>query len=455
MRWESMRLMNRIGGRLLLPALLIGGLSACQSTPSVPVPAPTPPPIALQNAPTNPPPTAAEAEEVAYQQLRLLARALIHIRKDYVDPAKTEYPALIQGALQGMLQSLDPHSQFLDAELYENIKNDTAGEFGGIGIVLGFKDGVLSVIAPMEGTPAFRAGILAGDRIAGINGKSTEAMNMRDAIRLLRGPENTPVTLTINRADEKEPLEFKLVREPIKVASVKGARLLDRGIGYIRITQFTENTGPELREALDQLLKKDLRALVLDLRNNPGGLLNSAIEVSQIFLKPGLPIVATRSRDSRNDPPPHASAGPLHLTEFPMAILVNEGSASASEIVAGALQDHHRAILIGARTFGKASVQSIFPLDESNALRLTTAHYHTPSDRPIHEKGIPPDITVPVTPGEWQKILQKRARIENPELFAKASPPEDLAGIVDRPLERALDILQGLMIFHSHDASRQ
>jgi carboxyl-terminal processing protease len=447
MCWKSMRRPNLCYRRLLLLVMIATGLAGCRSTP--PVSAPAAQPVAIQNAVSNPPPTAIEAEDVAYQQLRLLARALIQIRKDYVDPSKTEYPALIQGALQGMLQSLDPHSQFLDAELYENIKNDTSGEFGGIGIVLGFQDGILSVIAPMEGTPAFRAGMLAGDRIASINGKSTEALNMRDAIRLLRGPENTAVSLTVTRKDEKNPLEFNLVREQIKIPSVKGTRLLEPGIGYIRITQFTENTAPELRDALDQLRKQDLRALVLDLRNNPGGLLNSAIEVSQIFLKPGLPIVVTRSRNPTNDPPPYTSGGPLHLTEFPMAILVNEGSASASEIVSGALQDHHRAILIGTRTYGKASVQSIFPLDESNALRLTTAHYHTPSDRPIHDIGIPPDIAVPVSPGEWQKILQKRARIESPELFTKEPPPEDLAGIVDRPLERALDILKGLLILNS------
>lgn len=448
MCWKSIPLLNPLGRISLVLFLCAALLSACRSTR--PVPASAPQPVVIQNAGSNLPPTSAEADDIAYQQLRLLARALIHIRKDYVDPSKTEYPALIQGALQGMLQSLDPHSQFLDSELYENIKNDTSGEFGGIGIVLGFKDGILSVIAPMEGTPAFRAGILAGDRIASINGKSTDSLNMHDAIRLLRGPENTPVTLAVTRADEKEPIEFKLVREQIKIASVKGTRMLDRDIGYIRITQFTENTEPELRKALDQLPQKDLRALILDLRNNPGGLLTAAIGVSQIFLKPGLPIVATRGRDPQNDPPPYCSAGSLHLTDFSMAILVNEGSASASEIVAGALQDHHRAILIGSRTYGKASVQSIFPLDETSALRLTTAHYHTPSDRPIHDIGIPPDISVPVTPGEWQKILQKRARIENPELFTKDPPSEDLAGTVDRPLERALDILHGLLIFNSH-----
>jgi carboxyl-terminal processing protease len=402
------------------------------------VPAKPPAPAAAVSAPDDP-----------YRDMLLLTKSIMIIQRHYVDEEKTDFKNLIHSALRGVMQSLDPHSQFLEPEMVQDIKEDTSGEFGGVGIVIGFKDGVLSVVAPMEDTPAYRAGLLAGDKIVEINGEKTEGITMRDALHKIRGEKGTPIRFKVLR--ERDLKDFTVVRDVIRVPSVKGARMLDEAVGYVRITQFSEPTAQALQEAMEKLFQRDMKALVLDLRNNPGGLLSAAVEVSEKFLSGSALIVSTRGRGGRQNQPPARAGGKYHYTDIPLAVLINEGTASAAEIVAGALQDHKRAVLIGTTTFGKGSVQSVIPLDEGTAMRLTTAKYYTPSERVIHEKGIDPDVVVPVSPGEWQDVQARRARIENPELFADQEMPENLARAVDRPLERAVDLLKGILLFESRE----
>lgn len=389
-----------------------------------------------------------DSSEVAFEKMQLLAEVLLQIRRSYVDEDKTQYKDLLYGALKGMLQSLDPHSQFMEPDTFSDMKNDTAGEFGGLGIVIGMRDGILTVIAPMEDTPAYRAGILHGDKIIAIEGESTENLSLQDAVKKMRGEPGTKVKIKIMRAKPHEIKELEIVRAVIKVESVKGATMLADQIGYIRITQFNEPTANALQKALENLLAQGMKALILDLRNNPGGLLSSAVEVSQKFLKGGEKIVSTKGRAGAGVQTQYASKGKHHYVGFPMIILVNGGSASASEIVAGALQDYKRAILVGEKTFGKGSVQSVMPLDDGSAIRLTTAKYYTPNERMIHEKGIDPDIYIPMSPEQWQKVMIKRSRDEigdtgNDEKL-------DLTNAVDVQLERALDILKAVQSFQSH-----
>jgi carboxyl-terminal processing protease len=382
------------------------------------------------------------AEDDAYESIHLLTTVLQHIRGYYVDKEKTSYQDLIHGALNGMLQSLDAHSQFMDPDMYSDMKDDTAGQFGGLGVVISLRDEVLTVIAPMEGTPGFEAGLLPGDKIIEIETESTERMSVDDAIKKLRGPVGTPVTIKVLRPETQEIKDFTIIRAEIEVASVKGATLLEDGIGYVRITQFNTPTAEDLQRALDELASQGMKALVLDLRDNPGGLLNAAIEVSQKFLHRDDLVVYTQGRDP-GQKQQFRAGGRTHHTELPLAILINRGSASASEIVAGALQDHRRAILVGEKTFGKGSVQSVIGLDDGSAIRLTTAKYYTPSEKVIHERGIAPQIEVPVDPLDWRRIREYQSRPEG------ALPDPEFAGEppVDVQLERALDVLKGIMIF--------
>lgn len=376
-----------------------------------------------------------------YEQMRQLTRAMAIVRQDYVDPGRTEYPALFHGAVDGMLQSLDPYSQYLDTDSYQEIKDDTSGEFGGLGIVVGVKDGAMTVIAPMEDTPAYRAGILAGDRIAEIDGARTDSMSLRDGIRRLRGEKGSRVRLRVQREDGIK--DVTIVRDVIAMTSVKGTRLLEGAIGYIRIAQFSETTATNLLTAIESLRAKGMRALALDLRNNPGGLLTAAVETAEQLLPKGAVIVATRRRPGLPNPPPAVAGGRVHLTDFPLAVLINPGSASAAEILAGALQDNRRAVLIGDVSFGKGLVQTILPLEDGSAIRLTTARYYTPAGRMIHETGIEPDILVPVSAEEWAKVQDARARQENPARPEKGRT--EAKTLPDRQLERALDVLTGLL----------
>ena len=385
--------------------------------------------------------------DTAYETISLFTKVVEQIRENYVDQDKTKYKDLIYGALNGMLQSLDPHSQFMDPEMYSDMKDDTTGHFGGLGIVISIKDGVLTIVAPMEDTPGFKAGLMSGDKIIEIDGKSTEGVSLQEAVKKLRGDPGTKVTIKILRPKNRDIKDVELVRAVINVPSVKDAKILEDGIGYVRIVQFNEPTANALQESLDKLAGEGMHALILDLRNNPGGLLTSAVEVSQKFLRRGDLIVYTLGRNEKQQQVFRAK-GRYRFDDFPMVVLVNGGSASASEIVAGALQDHKRAMLVGEKTFGKGSVQSVLPLDDGAAIRLTTAKYYTPSKRVIHEKGIEPDIVVPMNPDDWRKLLIKRSRPENAE---PEEGEEDVSGVVDVQLERAIDVLKGVMIFEAQN----
>ncbi len=387
-----------------------------------------------------------DSKTVAFQKMKLLTEVMMQVRQSYVDEEKTQYKDLIYGALRGMLRSLDSHSQFMNPEMFGDMKDNTAGAFGGLGIVIGLRDSVLTVIAPMEDTPAFRAGIMHGDKILSIDGESTENISLHEAVQKLRGEPGTAVTIKVFRSDPHEMKDIEIVRAIIKVESVKGVKILEDKIGYIRIIQFNEPTAESLRQAVDDLLDKGMNAMILDLRNNPGGLLSSAVEVSQLFLKTGKVIVSTKGRQKNQNQ--YTSRGREHYLDFPIVVLVNGGSASASEIVAGALQDYKRAVLVGEKTFGKGSVQSILPLEDGSAIRLTTAEYYTPKERVINEKGIEPDILIPMSLELWQKVQIKRSREELGN-FEKEDAKLELDKAVDIQLERAIEVLKGIRIFQS------
>jgi carboxyl-terminal processing protease len=384
-------------------------------------------------------------DDSPYTRVSQLTRVMEQIRENYVDASKTSYKDLVYGALRGMLASLDEYSQFLDPEMYAEMKDDTAGEYGGLGLVITLRDGVLTVVAPMEDSPGFRAGLQPGDRIVEIDGLPTDGWALAEAVKKLRGEIGTQIRLKILRPKTNEFKELTLTRAKISIASVKDESVLGDHIAYLRVTEFKEPTAEALQKAVDNLLAQGANALILDLRNNPGGLLTSAIAVAEKFLRRGDIIVSTEGRDSRVQQV-YKARGRRHYTDFPMAVLINGGSASAAEILAGALQDHKRAILIGEKTFGKGSVQSVMPLEDGSAIRLTTARYYTPNRRMIHGKGIEPDIVVPMSPDDWQAILMQKA---------DSLPSETSESSAERPkvrdvqLERAIDVLKGVRMFHA------
>ncbi len=381
-----------------------------------------------------------------YEALKLFSQVLELVEKNYVKEVSTK--DLIYGAIQGMLSNLDPHSSFLKPDDYKELQIETKGSFTGIGIEITIKDGVLTVVAPIEGTPAWKAGLKAGDRIIKINGKPTKGMSLIEAVKLLRGPKGTKVTISIFREGFKELKDITLIRDVIPIKSVR-YQMLEPGYGYVRISSFQEKTGAELRKALQDLEKEGLKGLILDLRNNPGGLLDAAVEVADEFLDEGI-IVYTKGR--RKDQNFKFEAHPnAHKHSYPMVVLVNAGSASASEIVAGALQDHHRAVILGTKTFGKGSVQTIIPLPDGSAVRLTTAQYYTPSGRSIQAEGIEPDLEIPeLKPDCLRKhptIREKdlEGHLENPEGNKEKSEPKasDLLAR-DFQLREALKVLKSL-----------
>ncbi|HYA31178.1 MAG TPA: S41 family peptidase, partial [Thermodesulfovibrionales bacterium] len=332
------------------------------------------------------------AEVEGYENVRVFAEALSIIKKNYVEDVKTK--DLVYSAIKGMLSSLDPHSAFMTPEGYKEMQVDTKGEFGGLGIQIGLKDNILTVIAPIEDTPAYKAGILAGDRIFKINDESTKDMGLLDAVNKMRGPKGTAVKITVVREGWKEPKDFSIVRDIIKVKSVK-YKMLEDGIGYVKITQFQEQTAADLSNALAKLNDEKVGSLVLDLRNNPGGLLNSAVDVASQFLPQGKLVVYIKDRAGEKSEYRSDGNRPSY-DKVTMVVLVNQGSASASEIVAGALKDWHRAVVLGVQTFGKGSVQSVVPLSDGSGLRLTTARYYTPSGTSIQSTGIVPDIVAKI-----------------------------------------------------------
>jgi len=332
------------------------------------------------------------AVEDSYERLKVFTEVLSLIQANYVDEAKPR--DLIYGGIKGMLETLDPHSSFLPPDIFKEMQVETQGSFGGLGIEITVKDRQLTVVAPIEGTPADRAGLHPGDRIVKIDGNPTKDMTLIEAVKKLRGPKGTSVTLTILREESPGPFELTLVREIIDVKSVRVKDLGD-GIAYIRIASFQERTGKDLLKAIEQFQKNGMSALVLDLRSDPGGLLNQAVQVSDLFLDKGQLIVYTEGRIKNQDLRFSAEHG-AQIPKVPMVVLVNGGSASASEIVAGAMQDWNRAVVLGTKTFGKGSVQTVIPLSDGSGLRLTTAKYYTPKGRSIHGTGIVPDIIVEV-----------------------------------------------------------
>ena len=380
----------------------------------------------------------------AYEAMGLFTKVLEEVHRSYVDGDEAGYDALIRHALSGMLQELDPYSQFLDEESYKEMQDDTSGHFGGIGIVISMKTGLLTVVSPMEDTPGFRAGILSGDLIVEVAGEETRGMSLSESVKLMRGEPGTEILIKTLRPSTHEIKEITIVREEINVASVKDAEILSDGIGYIRITQFNAPTAENLRQELETLSEEGLQGLVLDLRGNPGGLLTAAAGVAELFLPRGKLIVFTKSRTGSEEAQRFTSTGRTHYTakEFPLVILINAGSASASEIVAGALQDHKRAMLVGEKTFGKGSVQSILPLEDGSAIKLTTAKYYTPSERVIHDKGIEPDHTVTMPIETLFKIRTRQAQ-KNGEL---EEVPSDEPEVRDLQLDAAIGALKGMII---------
>ena len=388
-------------------------------------------------------------DDTGYSQIALFAKALQLIRQDYVDGGKTSYHDLVTAALKGMLSSLDPHSQFMDPDDFRDMQEDTRSRFNGLGIEVAIKNGLPTVISPMEDTPAAKAGILSGDQILKINGASTERMDLQDVINHLRGAPGQKISLTLIRPATKEVKDYALERTEIKVQSVKGARLLDPElsgsfkIAYVRLIQFNEPTADELGKALDDLQKQGMQALILDLRNNPGGLLNSAVDVCAQFLPPNTQVVSTQGRVASQQREYTTSGALKERPHFPMAVLVNEGSASGAEIVCGALKDLHRAIVVGETTFGKGSVQNVMQLPDGSALRFTTAKYYTPSKQVIHGNGVTPNIRVPMSVEQERQLFAARSsgdtiRADEDKSFIKSNDPQ---------MVRAIDALKGVMIY--------
>jgi carboxyl-terminal processing protease len=393
------------------------------------------------------------ADDTGYPNAAVFSRALMLIRQDYVDDKKISYKDLTYAALRGMLSSLDPHSQFMDPQDFKGMQDDTRSEFGGLGVEVSIRDGYLTIIAPMEDTPGFKAGLASGDQILKIDGVSTEKMDLSDAIQKLRGEPGELVTLTVLRPSTKELKDYPIQRAIIKVDSVKDAKLLDSDasdgfkIGYARITQFNEPTAQDLAKKLDDLQARGMQAFVLDLRDNPGGLLNSAIDVCGQFVAPNTMVVYTDGRVASQRRVYRTAENSKQRLRFPMAILINGGSASGAEIVAGALKDLNRAILVGETTFGKGSVQSVVQLPDGSAVRLTTAKYYTPSRQVIHEKGVTPTIKAMVSSEQERQLLISRRG----EMMSDADKKE-VANFHDIQLDRAVDALKGVMVYTQRSA---
>ncbi len=405
---------------------------------------------AKSNAPENP---------EAYQYLKLFSDVMSIVQDNYVE--KTDQKKLMYGAINGMLRELDPHSSFMKPDDYKELQIETKGKFGGLGIEITIRDNILTVVSPLEGTPADKVGIQANDQIVKIDEVTTQDMSLMDAVQKMRGAKGSKVKLTILRKGEHKPLEFELVRDIISIQSVK-SRVLEAGYGYVRISSFQSDTANELRKALTQLESEGsgLQGLVIDLRNDPGGLLDQAVEVSDEFLDGGL-IVYTGGRleNQKMRFEAHKKTKPR---TYPIVTLVNSGSASASEIVAGALQDHKRAIIMGEQTFGKGSVQTVIPLNDGSALRLTTSLYYTPSGTSIQAKGITPDIVVKkettkaeeAAPGDdFSRVREKdlprhfdsvKQDSQSKEEAAKTEAVKFIEG--DNQVSRALDLLKGFSI---------
>ncbi|RMG87704.1 MAG: S41 family peptidase, partial [Candidatus Dadabacteria bacterium] len=369
----------------------------------------------------RPPEVPPEERDELYQRLRVLAEAMDVVQRNYVEPVKPE--ELVYGAVEGIVARLDPHSSFMTPDMFQEMQVETEGAFGGLGIEITVKDGRLTVVSPIEDTPAAAAGIQAGDVIVMIEGEPTEGMDLMEAVRRMRGPKGTRITIHILREGWDKPRAFTLTRDIIRIKSVK-ARRVD-GVGVVRITQFQQATHREVAEALEGFRDDpSLFGLILDLRNNPGGLLDQAVKVADLFLTEGT-VVSTKGRDPEQEVV-YTARDDGTEPQLPLVVLVNGGTASASEIVAGALQDHRRALILGERTFGKGSVQTILPLSDGSGLRITTALYYTPSGRTIQARGIEPDVKVAAGPGDPEETPEDRVhgRMREEDLKGHFEPSE-------------------------------
>jgi len=425
---------------LLLLAAWPGLFSPCRAQQAAPAPAP------------------ATDDDARYRSTLLFSNVLELVREEYADSQAVDYEELTHAALNGMLTSLDPFSEFLDAERFAEMKRETEGEFTGIGIHIGLRgSSSMTVDMPVEGGPAARAGLLPGDWIVKINGASTKGLTLGQAVRLLRGKAGEPVQLTIYRTSSQETRDYSIVREVIDVPSVRGSRILaeyargSRKPAYLRIVQFGEKTPAQFDQALRNLAAEGMDGLILDLRNNPGGVLDASVEIAGRFVPAGTVIVSTEGRRGASDRAYFESRGRTHLPDLPLVILVNRHSASAAEIVAGALKDLGRAVLVGETTFGKGSVQTIQPVSPHHnppiGVRLTTARYFTPAHQPIHKVGITPHIPVHVSLREEQNILKR----QNWHQLGEAER-EEVQNAPDAQLARAAAVLQALQ---AHAARRQ
>ena len=396
----------------------------------------------------------------SYEELKVFAEVLTQVKKHYVEETLTK--DLVYGAVRGMLNTLDPHSSYMTSDMYKEMQVETRGEFGGLGIQIGVKDHQITVIAPIEDTPAFAAGIEAGDVIKKVDGTPTKDLTLMEAVQKMRGIKGTKVTLTVERLGSKTLLQFTLIRDTIKIQSVR-SRLLDERIGYVRISQFQEATAKDLGNKLSELKEKNIQGLILDLRNNPGGLLSAAVGVAEQFLESDKLVVSIKGRDGSEDE--YRAGMQSDHFESPMIVLVNQGSASASEIVAAAMQDWGKAVIIGKTTFGKGSVQTILPLSDGSGLRLTTAKYYTPRGESIHKVGVKPDIVVEpnliklsqktssVTgkPGEGAAVTAEPVKNDSEESNAEnerdLKDTEDEFTKKDVQLQKAIELLKTWKVF--------
>ena len=436
---NCIKLLN-MGYRQLIACLLLAGISITA--------------IAQTNADQ-----AGQKGELPLDELRTFADVFNHIRQSYVE--EIDDKTLLENAIRGMLNGLDPHSAYLDAKSFDDLQASTSGEFGGLGLEVGMENGFVKIIAPIDGTPAERAGLESGDLIIQLDGKPVKGMSLNDAVTIMRGKRGSDIELTIVREGTRQPFDVTITRDIIKVVSVR-SRSLEPGFGYIRIAQFQSKTGDEFRKAVQKLKQQQepLKGLVLDLRNNPGGILQASVDVADTLLEEGL-IVYTEGR--LNNSSSQYSAAPDDLSNgTPIVVLINGGSASASEIVAGALQDHHRAVIMGTDSFGKGSVQTVVPLSEKHAIKLTTARYFTPNGRSIQAQGIEPDITVErakietlassqrITEADLKGHLRNGSGSESNSKTREAAPKDELFN-KDNQLYEALNLLKGLHILTMND----
>ncbi|MFV1974159.1 MAG: S41 family peptidase [Candidatus Scalindua sp.] len=393
--------------------------------------------------------------DIFYQDFEELINIIKEIQNKYVDEVGLR--ALLMNAYKGMLAGLDPYSQFIDSKNLEELKIETEGEFDGLGIEVIIKDGFLRVLTPIVDSPAFRAGVYIGDVIIKIDGKSTKNISIREAIEMLRGKTHTEVTITVVHEGESEPVDITIERAKIHLNSTRGTRIVDEEakIGYVAITSFQDNTTDDLDVAVKELEEQGMESLILDLRFNPGGLLNIAVDMADKFIKKGL-IVSTKGRHKSQHHEYKAHRSKTYKN-FPLIILVNNGSASASEIVAGAVKDHKRGLLLGTKTFGKGSVQSLIPIkNKKSALKLTTAKYYTPSGAMIHGVGIEPDIKVNLTRKEVRGLHRHLARVNAADIRTKNGKEpleinDDEEKFVDAQLSRAIDVLKGISVYSKNN----